>query len=209
MLLMTPLLMQDAGQEARATKLTPVGSPQNWITDDDYPKGALSRGEFGTVRFTLVIDQTGKPTSCHVTATSGFVELDQMACAILLKRAKFSPARDAAGQPIQALFSSRFNWLLPGSPSAKQMVREPVPGIGLTLTLNKLPQGYQRPALLRVHFGRDGKPDACKTELSSGVSALDRLACQQAMAQARPPAETLKWNRRPDTIMVDVSFEAS
>jgi protein TonB len=105
MILAMLLMIQDAGKAGLATKVKPVGSPMNWISDADYPAASLRRGEFGSVRFGLGIDKAGKVVSRHVMATSGFVELDQTACAVLLKRARFSAARDAAGQPISAAYS--------------------------------------------------------------------------------------------------------
>jgi len=95
------------------TRLQPAGSPQNWVTDDDYPPEALRRGWQGTVAFRLDIDQRGRPSACHVTGTSGTPMLDEAACDLLMQRARFVPARDAQGKTVSASFSSRFTWRIP------------------------------------------------------------------------------------------------
>lgn len=205
MILALLLVVQDLASSV-ATKPVPI-DPASWVTDNDYPAEALRRDEFGTVRFALLVDATGKVTRCNVLATSGFAVLDQTACAAMLQRARFKPARDAAGQPIVASYQASFSWVIPGGPDPRKVAREPVPGLDMLLTLKKVPKAYTQPALLRVHFNAARKPDACRVELSSGSAALDKVACERAMVDATPPADTLKWNRVPDTAMVTVSFE--
>lgn len=191
-------------QEAPAQKPEPL-RPQTWITDDDYPAGSLRRGEYGKVRFALAVAATGVATQCRITWTSGFAELDQTACAILLKRARFKPARDATGKAIPALYSSSFSWEIPGGgPKAQD-----APAQALSVSINKVPKGYARPSLLRVHFSSAGKPDSCRVEMTSGNVALDKIACEQAMAQATVPTARINGGSKPDTEMMEVSFEAS
>lgn len=184
------------------TPLSPKTPPGAWVTNDDYPPDALRKRQYGKLRFTLTVDVTGKPDSCHVTWTSGFVELDQYSCAIFLERARFNPARDASGKPIRAPYSSVFMWELPGFTEARE-----VPGIDLVVEVAKLPKGYVRPALTRVHFAESGKPDACRVEASSGNAAIDKVACEQVMSQAPAPSERIIGGAVPDTRMVQVTFE--
>jgi len=185
-----------------ATPLKPKSPPGSWATNDDYPSEAIRKEQYGTLHFTLTIDATGRPDSCHITWTSGFAELDQYSCAIFLKRAKFYPARDGAGKPIRATFSSTFRWEIPGAPKARD-----VPGIDLVVEVAKLPTGYARPALTRVHFARSGKPDSCRVEASSGNAAIDKVACEQVMSQSPAPNERINGGGMPDTRMVQVTFE--
>nr|WP_257214906.1 energy transducer TonB [Sphingomonas sp. R-74633] len=188
--------------EAVAQKPVPI-SPQNWITDDDYPGTALGRDEYGKVQFALGVDATGKTVDCRVVWTSGFLDLDQQTCAVLLGRARFKPARDASGNAIRSIYSGTFSWKL----NAGNVRYDDVPALGLGISLQKLPKDYTRPTLLRVHFGRSAKPDACRVELGSGSVALDKIACEQAMAQATPLDARINGGLRPDTRMVEVLFE--
>jgi TonB family protein len=199
------LALQDASLSI-ATKPEPTGQPQSWITDDDYPSRALAQDESGPVGFALVIDPNGKVTNCHVVETSGFVDLDQVVCPLLEKRAMFKPARDGAGAAITAVYHGTFTWKLPGEAGKKLAARRPAQ-LDLSVSLERLPQSYGRPALVRVHFAQAGKADSCRAELTSGNAALDKIACEQAIAQATAP-EARVDGLRPDTRMVSVTFEA-
>ena len=67
----------------------------------------------GGVAFLLSVGADGVPTECKVTKSSGSASLDAGTCALLLQRARFTPARDEAGQPATGAFRSRINWEIP------------------------------------------------------------------------------------------------
>jgi protein TonB len=96
-----------------AKKLTPRGSPQGWVTDDDYPASALRAEQAGTVRFRLDVDAGGRVTGCSVTGSSGVAVLDTTACNLLKRRARFNPAEDASGNKIPAPYNGSFTWKIP------------------------------------------------------------------------------------------------
>lgn len=98
---------------AVATPLKPRGDPGTWVTTDDYPPSALRDGVQGRTSFTLQVDGSGRVTSCTVTGSSGSSVLDETACRLLPRRARFSPAKDAAGNAIPAVFSSSVRWQVP------------------------------------------------------------------------------------------------
>lgn len=110
LLVMALLAVQAQGATGKATALKPISPPGSWITDDDYPAAAMRAGHQGTVSFEMQIDSSGLPSGCSVTASSGFDDLDHQACALLLQRARFSPARDASGKAIAAKYLGRFTW---------------------------------------------------------------------------------------------------
>lgn len=199
------LLGQEAGSGA-ATKPTPV-SPLNWLSDDDYPTKSFAQHANGTTGFLLRVDMTGKVTDCRVAETSGFLELDQTACAVLLVRSKFKPARDASGEAIVSIYKGSFTWKFPGDSDKRVKAMQPEP-LGVELNLSKLPAGYERASLLRVHFASADKPVSCRAEVSSGSVPFDKVACDQAMAQATRP-DPRPDGLRPDTRMVLVSADAS
>ncbi len=95
---------------AIAVPLSPRGSPQGWVTNDDYPPSAQRDGVEGTTSFALQVGSDGKVQSCSITKSSGSTVLDDTACRLLLRRAKFNPAKDAAGNAVPAVFPSRFRW---------------------------------------------------------------------------------------------------
>jgi TonB family protein len=80
---------------------------------NDYPSAALSRNEQGTssVRFWVGVD--GRVSDCKVVVSSGSTSLDAQTCAIILKRARFEPARTASGEPVASIVFQRMRWELP------------------------------------------------------------------------------------------------
>lgn len=198
------LAMVLIGQDA-APKPTPV-TPQTWLSDDDYPTKSFAQHANGTTGFLLRVDATGKVTDCRVAETSGFIELDQTTCAVLLARSKFQPARDASGAAIVGIYKGSFTWKFAGESDKRIKAMQPEP-LGIELNLRKLPAGYGRPSLLRIHFTSAGKPDSCRAEVGSGSSPFDKVACEQAMIQAVRP-DPRPDGLQPDTRMVLVSVEA-
>lgn len=89
------------------------GNPASWITNDDYPPGALRREESGTTGIAWDINTQGRVENCHVTSSSGSAELDQAACKALTRRGKYKPALDQSGNPIRSQSSRRVRWEIP------------------------------------------------------------------------------------------------
>ena len=77
------------------------GDVRRVFTSDDYPGDALRADKEGTAQFLLLIDTSGNIAACDVLKPSGVPLLDAMGCQVIRKRAKFSPARDAAGKPMR------------------------------------------------------------------------------------------------------------
>jgi TonB family protein len=98
---------------AAATPVRADGDPRQWITPDDYPPAALRVDAEGLVRVLLSIDAGGNLAGCKVVQSSGNADLDATTCALLVRRAKFIPARDASGQPIAATAAENFRWAIP------------------------------------------------------------------------------------------------
>ena len=91
----------------------PLGNIANWVTTNDYPTIGLRGEHEGSTRYRLSIDAAGKVTGCSVTTSSGFAELDSAACAVLARRAKFTPASDDTGAKVAGSFSGTVTWRLP------------------------------------------------------------------------------------------------
>jgi len=64
-----------------------------------YPVAAMRRGDTGTVVLTVAIDAAGQPVSVGIGQRSGSRDLDRAAVEAVSKW-RFSPARDAAGNPV-------------------------------------------------------------------------------------------------------------
>jgi protein TonB len=85
----------------------------SYFSLDDYPAAALRENGSGPVGFTLTIGANGRVTDCLVTASSGSVALDQATCRILRGRARYIPARDENGNPVQGQDTGRVIWRVP------------------------------------------------------------------------------------------------
>ena len=91
----------------------PLGNMAQWVTTNDYPTSGLRGEHEGSTRYRLSVDAAGKVTGCGVTTSSGFADLDTAACAVLARRAKFTPATDDTGAKVAGSFSGTVTWRLP------------------------------------------------------------------------------------------------
>lgn len=92
---------------------TPKGNPGSWATNDDYPTGALRREEQGTTRFRVTVGPDGRVTGCTITGSSGSSELDNTACSLITRRARFNPATDGDGNPTTGSYANAVRWVVP------------------------------------------------------------------------------------------------
>ncbi len=81
-----------------------------WITGSDYPPAALCAAEEGITRFRLDVGDAGLPLTCEIERSSGFADLDERTCALLMHRARFEPARDRHGVAVAGGYSGRMAW---------------------------------------------------------------------------------------------------
>ncbi|AOL93464.1 TonB family C-terminal domain-containing protein [Porphyrobacter sp. LM 6] len=76
----------------------------------DYPFHLLRAGQQGRVAVRVTVNKEGEPTFCEVTAYDGPASFNDSACLLMLRHAKFSPATDAAGNPVAAFYSTRITY---------------------------------------------------------------------------------------------------
>ena len=93
--------------------VTPLKSPDKWIMSSDYPNEMLSAGQPALVSFRLSIGPDGVPTACHIQATTRPKEFDNAVCKSVMRRARFSPALDAQGQPLASYYQNNVYFAIP------------------------------------------------------------------------------------------------
>ena len=101
-----------AGFEPGATPPKPVGEAKAWITYDDLH---LPR-HFGPGLFSaniiarLGIAPDGQVDKCGLIASNGEKRLESIACPLLLKRARYEPARAKDGHPVRSVMTYSTGW---------------------------------------------------------------------------------------------------
>lgn len=93
--------------------VSPRNDPGSWVTADDYRSSWINRELTGSAKFDLTIASNGRVTGCRITQSTGHSALDEATCALIAKRARFTPATDAAGKPVAGSYSSSIRWVLP------------------------------------------------------------------------------------------------
>ena len=164
-------------------------SLNTYFSADDYPATSLRAWQEGTTSFRLLVAANGRVAACQITLSSGFQALDMATCRILRSRARYQPARDAAGNPVEGTDSGRVTWRLPGPVPD----RAGIPGPYIPAALETADAGTPGPddypagtlmppgdaiSFVRAAVGHEGQVLGCDIVTSSGSAALDAAACR-------------------------------
>lgn len=76
--------------------------PEDWIKRHHYPNYLATARMQGWVSVRMSVNAEGRPSSCFVTQASKPQLFDDAVCGTLMHRARFEPARDAYGEPIDS-----------------------------------------------------------------------------------------------------------
>jgi TonB family protein len=100
--------------DRKRTGGTPAtGDVRSVFTPADYPPEASVRHQEGRSQYLLLIDEKGAVAGCHVLKPSGVPALGNQGCAIIQKRARFTPARDSKGNPVRdSVVTPEVSWRL-------------------------------------------------------------------------------------------------
>ena len=107
--LRTAYKVSDTDLAAIVTK--PKAELAAFFSTEDYPSEAWSTGKGGTVGVLIWVEATGRVSTCEVIETSAAAVLEKATCDVLIKRAKFNPAKDAAGRTVRAPSFGRVRWM--------------------------------------------------------------------------------------------------
>lgn len=151
--------------------------PNTWFSSQDHPKTALAVAERGHVAYTIDVAPDGKAIRCQ---PAGATDLDNKVCELVMKRARFQPARDDRGRPVFGLHAGVASFLMPGN-----ALRRP-DRAKLTVSVDRLPDGVTSPAYARVAYLVDnvGAISQCGSTAGGGgrrfqiIEALGPAACE-------------------------------
>ena len=97
----------------RADLPRPKTSPFTLVTPADYPTDALMKEQSGNVTALLEVAIDGRPTACRIAVSSKVASLDAATCSVLMRRARYDPPHDGAGQPRRSIRFERIRWYIP------------------------------------------------------------------------------------------------
>jgi TonB family protein len=160
-----------------------IEDPMMGLSSGDYPADSLRNGEEGNVRIALEVDTEGKPTRCTVVQSSGHPALDQRTCQVGMERARFRPAHDQQGKPVDSVWRS-------------PPVRWQAPKADYT----SLPRIESYHATT-IQIGADGTIGECTVEQSGTIMIPD--SCEQAKSRhAQNAKEAARWWKSLTSVIV-------
>jgi TonB family protein len=167
----------------------------------DYPEDAQMRGETGTVGFRVAVTRDGLVASCRVTASSRSRSLDTATCGIL-ERAQFTPARNAAGEPVSDEISNQIAWALPSEPTGARAHANLASYIfDGDYPRESIRNGEQGVVEFELDISPEGRAVNCRVIRSTTGQLLNLRTCQAMLFRARfRPARDAAGNPVADTI---------
>ena len=183
----------------KATRSIPRNNSSSWVTTHDYPTYSLAYDEEGTTGFRLTIGVDGKVSDCAVTSSSRFALLDAATCKHITRRARFSPALDNDGNPIEGRYSNRVTWRIPAKPSFAQQIEllpsGPQATFGVRIEIDEqdypleaLEKGVRGHANVLLLISEAGNVASCSVRASTGSPLLDTRSCELASKWTFVPA---------------------
>jgi TonB family protein len=104
---MDPVVLDSIAKTAFHSNLVMI------FTTNDYPSAALRQGEQGTAGVYFRIGTDGRVSDCRVAESSGSTTLDAQTCAIIVRRARYQPAKTKTGEVVASIGFQRIRWEMP------------------------------------------------------------------------------------------------
>jgi hypothetical protein len=159
----------------------------------------------------------GSIQDCTAEVTSGDRKLDAYTCALIIKRARFLPAKWTDGSPAYGVIRVPVSWIIAnGPPSNEDILRATVPD--LELSVARLPKGAHKIAGVTLETAVDGKGRLVSCAEYPVRAPDDRghfpelvsIACEQAMKSLslHPPVDRPgKPSRSVQTVSVHFKLD--
>jgi TonB family protein len=134
-----------------------VSNPAAIMRDDDFPADAVRRGINRFVAFRTTVRPDGTIQDCTIERPSGDPKLDTLSCAIILKRAKFEPAKWIDGTPVYGVYRSNFSWTVGRAPSEKELEKAYPADMELTANMLQPSAGATAKVPVQIAVDEDGR----------------------------------------------------
>jgi len=158
----------------------PIGGVINWFSPDDMPADVQGTVNTYMVGTSTTIGTDGRPINCQIDRPTTDPKLDALTCALILRRARFTPARWIDGSVSYGLYRMPVKWTT--------IVNNPAEHTDLEIHVNKLPAGSRSPVRIRLIYAADaqGHIASCTSEPIPGRSKpkpinpqLVQVACSE------------------------------
>lgn len=104
----------DAEKHKALTRpVMPAGPTAGWVAGDTIPFGDFAKLSGGNNEVRLLVDKTGKATSCHIQWPSIGQEINNKICSSVMEKSSFMPALDKEGQALESYWVASVFFLLP------------------------------------------------------------------------------------------------
>jgi TonB family protein len=174
-----PTFPQTANLPQPEKSPSPKDNPARWVNIDEYPSYALAYKLQGKVRFSLAVGKDGRPEACSILASSGVRMLDEATCDQMLRRARFTPATDAQGNPAEGSYANTVVWRYPEKAKNDIIGMAPNPIIAPASWVTQADYGGANvPAgsLMRLYYALSvtptGKVSRCSHMKNKGLPAV-------------------------------------
>lgn len=85
----------------------------NLYLGEAYPDSLLGTLAEGRTVARIAVSPQGRPTGCHIVSSAGFYEMDRAVCTTFMRRARFTAAMDAGGNPVEGQYEAKVTWTSP------------------------------------------------------------------------------------------------
>ena len=175
----------------------------SWFPDLQWEERVSKKGGHAITFVRVTVAPDGKPENCKIETTSGMPDLDSEACALIMKRARFKPARGMDGTPAYGILRKDILW---ADASAFQYSRP----VDVELTISRLPKGIPSTNSFTLLFAVDekGGKSVCKAPKRMNPT-LAAIACKEVIENYPAiAAKTSAGAAVPSVQNVIVSFVA-
>jgi hypothetical protein len=104
------LSVDSAAMRRIAVDAEPVGDESRWITPDDLPPAYQNMTQTRLAVMRLEIGLSGRVENCTILRSTGAAPLDVQSCRVMTARARYTPARDEAGQAVPTIRTKQIEW---------------------------------------------------------------------------------------------------
>lgn len=104
----------DADKHKQLTRpAMPAAPTAGWISGDTIPFGDFAKLAGGNNDLRVMIDKTGKATSCHIQWPSLDAAINERICKSVMEKSAFMPALDQQGEALDSYWTTSVFFLMP------------------------------------------------------------------------------------------------